>query len=292
VTQRSQGEYLLNLLIQSVPWDPDRGSVSRDRVFEHTEDPVAQQFLEGQTILFDRLIKHPCLFAQEGVNDELAHVGTIIRARLIDGEVAFDYVLDPAVPPIPNRTIFANRADFDITNRFEFSRTHWAVKDVDLYRVLLRLVRPRRQRPTVFTIGEHEQVQPELASVMMPFDAVFADVYTSIQEAANATGLRCRRADEIWEAPAIIQDVVSLIDRSRVVICDCTGRNANVFYEIGIAHTLGREVVLITQSPSDIPFDLRHLRYISYLNNGEGRKSLFKSLEARLRTVVERSAEA
>jgi hypothetical protein len=48
--------------------------------------------------------------------------------------------------------------------------------------------------------------------------------------------------------------------RSRVVICDCTGRNPNVFYEIGIAHTLGREVILITQNPEDIPFDLRHLR--------------------------------
>ena len=74
--------------------------------------------------------------------------------------------------------------------------------------------------------------------------------------------------------PWIIQDVVSLIDKSRVVICDCTGRNANVFYEIGIAHTLGREVILITQNEADIPFDLRHLRYVKYLNNAEGRQVL------------------
>jgi hypothetical protein len=57
----------------------------------------------------------------------------------------------------------------------------------------------------------------------------------------------------MWENPAIIQDIVSLIDRSRVVICDCTGRNPSVFYEIGIAHTLGREVILITQNPEDSP---------------------------------------
>ena len=80
----------------------------------------------------------------------------------------------------------------------------------------------------------------------------------------------------------MIQDVVSLIDKSRVVICDCTGRNPNVFYEIGIAHTLGREVILITQAESDIPFDLRHLRFLKYLNNSEGRNELRRHLAERL----------
>jgi hypothetical protein len=94
--------------------------------------------------------------------------------------------------------------------------------------------------------------------------------------------LRCRRADDIWENPAVIQDVVSLIDRSAVVVCDCTGRNPNVFYETGIAHALGREVILITQSEADIPFDLRHLRYVRYLNNGEGRAELQDVLGKRL----------
>jgi hypothetical protein len=88
------------------------------------------------------------------------------------------------------------------------------------------------------------------------------------------------------ENPAIIQDVVSLIDRSRIVVCDCTGRNPNVFYEAGIAHTLGREVILITQSANDIPFDLRHLRYIPYLNNNEGRLALADALQGRMQTVV------
>ena len=58
------------------------------------------------------------------------------------------------------------------------------------------------------------------------------------------------------------------------MIADCTGRNPNVFYEIGIAHTLGRDVILITQNEADVPFDLRHLRYVQYLNNGEGREVL------------------
>jgi hypothetical protein len=90
----------------------------------------------------------------------------------------------------------------------------------------------------------------------------------------------------IWENAAVIQDAVSLIDRSKVVICDCTGRNPNVFYDIGIAHTLGREVVLITQAEADIPFDLRHLRYVQYLNNGECLNALGARPEPRLRDLA------
>ena len=121
---------------------------------------------------------------------------------------------------------------------------------------------------------------------MMPFDAGFNAVYEAIQQASSNAGLRCRRADDIWENAAIIQDVVALIDRSRIVVCDCSGRNPNVFYEAGIAHTLGREVILITQSEHDIPFDLRHLRYIRYHNNGEGRAVLTKALQARMQTLL------
>ncbi len=72
------------------------------------------------------------------------------------------------------------------------------------------------------------------------------------------------------------------------MICDCTGKNPNVFYEAGIAHTLGKEVILITQSASDVPFDLRHLRYVSYLNNREGRKELAVQVQARLTTLLAR----
>lgn len=147
-------------------------------------------------------------------------------------------------------------------------------------------MQPRQSRPTVFQIADPEAIEPTLVSAMMPFHPSFTPVYATLQQTAEAVGLRCRRADDIWENPAVIQDVVSLIDRSRVVICDCSTRNPNVFYEIGIAHALGREVILITQSAEDIPFDLRHLRYVQYLNNGEGLAQLADRLQSRLETLV------
>lgn len=277
---------MFNLIVRSIDWDTGVGSMPLDRVFEYTDRRLEQDFKRGDELDLDRLQEFPCLFMREGTEDEQAFVGQMFRPRVSNREVTFQINIDRDVPPIPNSAIFAQRTLLDITNDFEFHRNHWAIKDIDLYRFLLRAVRPRRQRPTVFSIPEHESVEEVLVSVMMPFASNFDQVYQSIQEAASNVGLRCRRADDIWEAPAVIQDVVTLIDRSRIVICDCTGRNANVFYEAGIAHTLGREVILITQNAQDIPFDLRHLRFVIYLNNGEGRASLESALQTRMRTIV------
>lgn len=277
---------MFNLLMFNVDWPSLRVTVPLDRIFEYTNDHITDQFRNAAGPLLDRLTTLPCLFCEEGTTNEVAYVGQINRARIAGREVSLEISFDADVPPLRNRMIYAHRNALDMPRDFEFSRNHWAVKEVDLYRFLLGNVRPRRQRPTVFQIPEHENIEPALASAMMPFDARFNAVYDSIRQAADNAGLRCRRADDIWENAAIIQDVVALIDRSRVVVCDCSGRNPNVFYEAGIAHTLGREVILITQSEHDIPFDLRHLRYVLYLNNAEGREALTAALQARMNTIL------
>src|SRR5438093_1248953 len=74
--------------------------------------------------------------------------------------------------------------------------------------------------------------------------------------------------------------------RSRVVVCDFSNQNPNVFYEAGIAHTLGRPVIAITQHEGDVPFDLRHRRFVKYLNNEEGLADLSRKLSRRLRTIL------
>jgi len=276
---------MFNLLVFNVNWLSGRVTIPRGRMFEYTDDHIANKFRDQGHPHLERLTSLPCHFCEEGTDDETAYLGQINRVRVSGMELVLELTLDPDVPPLQNSMIYANRVELDMAD-FEFSRNHWAVKDIDLYRFLLRKIRPRRQRPTVFQIPEHENIEPALASEMMPFDPGFSPVYESIRQAANSVGLRCRRADDIWENAAIIQDVVALIDRSRVVVCDCTGRNPNVFYEAGIAHTLGREVILITQSEHDIPFDLRHIRYIRYLNNAEGRIELKRALESRMQTIL------
>jgi hypothetical protein len=274
---------MFNLLISGSGWADDRDTMPTSRAFEYTNEGLLQRFKPNGKLDFAALIQLPTLLMEEssGAKNQVARVGRILTARENSRDIVLEYVYDQSIPPLTNGTIEAFAQELDI-GEWEFTRTHWAVKDIDLFRVLLRHAQPRRQKPRVFNLLEPEAVEPELVSAMMPFDESFAEVYETLKLAAEDAGLRCRRADDIWENPAVIQDVVSLIDRSKVVICDCTGRNPNVFYEIGIAHTLGREVILITQADSDIPFDLRHLRFVRYLNNREGRAELRGRLSKRL----------
>lgn len=134
--------------------------------------------------------------------------------------------------------------------------------------------------PNIFEVPE-TSVDPHLISVMMPFTSQLQPVYDMIKEVASELGYQCKRADDIWEHSTVIQDVFSLIFNSFIVVCDFTGKNPNVFYEAGIAHTLGKHVIPITQSAEDVPFDLRHHRYATYLNNGEGREKLKDDLRKR-----------
>lgn len=278
---------MFNLLVKGTEWSEYRDSMSFSRVFEYTEQNIRDQFSVKGDIDLNALMKLPSVFLQEtyGDGNQKVRIGAITHARVSRSEIVLEYAYDSTLPAFTNKQLQTLASELDITE-FEFSRTHWSVKDVDLYRVLLRNMQPRRQQPKVFSISDPEQIEPFLVSAMMPFHPSFDNVYSTLQVIASKYGLRCRRADDIWENPSVIQDVVSLIDHSKIVICDCSSRNPNVFYERGIAHALGRETILITQSTDDIPFDLRHLRYVHYLNNAEGLEKLKEDLKVRFESIT------
>jgi AbiJ N-terminal domain 5 len=136
--------------------------------------------------------------------------------------------------------------------------------------------------PNVFQVPD-AYVELDLVAVMMPFSKEFDPVYAAIGGACKANALRCLRADDIWDEPTIIQDIFNLIFRAQVIVVDFSGRNPNVMYETGIAHTLGKHVVPITQSLDDVPFDMRHHRTLKYLPNAEGLAMLGQALIGKLK---------
>ena len=282
---------MYNLLVSGAGWPSNRHTMMAGRMFEYTSDEVTARFKPNGVTDFNGLLRLPVIFMPETENrpnaTNIARVGTIFRATVSGRDVELDYSYDPDIPPITNDYLEEHAKEFGIGD-WEFNRTHWAVKDVDLFRVLLRHKTPQRSQPTVFQLAEVENIEPNLVSVMMPFAPVYDAVYLTLQRAAVSARMALHRADNIWEHSVIVQDIVSLIDRSRVVICDCTGKNSNVFYEIGIAHTLGREVIMITQNGDDIPFDLQHHRYVRYAPTPGGLALLQTEIQARLTTILTR----
>ena len=126
--------------------------------------------------------------------------------------------------------------------------------------------------------------------VLMPFSKAFDDVYKfGIQGAANDVGAYASRVDEELFSEGILDRIFNQIAKADVLVADMTGRNANVFYEVGYAHGLGKIVVLITQSADDIPFDLKHRQHILYEGSIAAlQPRLARSLEFALREASQR----
>lgn len=287
---------MFNLLVSGWEIASTRGSLTMPlgRVFQFTDANIDAQYAPGGVLDEAALMKLPLVVTNESSSDPaspvMARIGKITKIRRGGRDYTIEYAIDTEIPPIPNSVLesLAGQLNFDINGRSfgEFQTNHWAVKDVDLFQVLFTEGIGRTE-PRIFKLPIGP-IDANLVTVMMPFDPGFNGVFTTLQGAVSAANMRCLRADNIWDHDVIIQDVVMLIGSARVVICDLTNKNPNVFYEAGIAHTIGKDVILIAQHDSDIPFDLRHIRYIKYFSNEQGLRELTEKVSMRLKALTSR----
>jgi small subunit ribosomal protein S1 len=110
--------------------------------------------------------------------------------------------------------------------------------------------------------------------VIMPFGAKeldggrpfnWDDHYRRVIEPAVAdAGMVAQRADDVYGNGILVEDVWKGIQRAEVVLADLSGRNANVMYELGLAHVIGKKIVMMAMGEADLPADLRQFRYLGY----------------------------
>lgn len=86
-----------------------------------------------------------------------------------------------------------------------------------------------------------------------------------------------------------MEDIWKQTCRARFLIAELTGRNSNVFYELGIAHAVGKEVILLAQTMEDVPADLRHHRVIKYEYTPRGMNQLEDLLAKTINSILEPS---
>lgn len=124
---------------------------------------------------------------------------------------------------------------------------------------------------------------PRSIFLIMPFGEEWSDdTFDVVQDIANMTDCKLIRGDDLFEPAVIVDDIWRELNKAEIVIADITIHNANVFYEIGIAHTLGKKVILIRQDKGqDAPFDLKLWRYYEY-NLSPRKVKVFKEKMAML----------
>jgi hypothetical protein len=129
---------------------------------------------------------------------------------------------------------------------------------------------------------------------IMPYgdwpDYYYETIYSP---AIKTAGLTPRRADDFNRPSAITHDIWVLTNQAKVILADLSGKNPNVFYELGLGHALAKPAILITDAMEEIPFDLRSLRIIVYNKNQPDWGILLQeAIQTAIREVLASPSEA
>jgi len=133
------------------------------------------------------------------------------------------------------------------------------------------------------------EIEPTTCFVLMPFTDRFTLYYEEIiKPAITHVGVQPLRGDSLFRPSPIMGDIWQMIQDADVVLAEMTGRNPNVFYELGLSHAIGKPVILLSETIDDVPFDLQSLRVIIYDKNDPSwgdklRSSITRSLEETLK---------
>ncbi|RJF92221.1 hypothetical protein [Noviherbaspirillum saxi] len=118
------------------------------------------------------------------------------------------------------------------------------------------------------------KIERDLVFVLTPFHPTYKKQFEVVASVCNGLGLRAMRGDEEFVPGDVFPHILRLITRARIVVAIIDGRNPNVFYELGIAHALGKPAILIAPTPEDVPFDIRTKRLVLFQSLDELQEKL------------------
>ena len=102
--------------------------------------------------------------------------------------------------------------------------------------------------------------------VVMPFRSELNFVYLYLaQYLEQRHNLTVSRGDTEVLTKPLMDKIAASIATADVILGDVTGSNANVFFELGLAHAAGKPIIFLTQDdPETVPVDIRQFEHIRY----------------------------
>jgi hypothetical protein len=239
-------------------------------------------------------------------NDELA----ALREAVLDAPDISEVYNHYRGEYLPNPDFFRNA----LTDRFKipadkvadflsvFTESLQSAKLIDSDGDRSKLIDIGREETTRHT-GSHDtrtKGTPMVASgttcfVMQPFVLPYGGYYETVfRPAIEQAGLTPVRADaEIFGAGKVMDQVWRGIRHAKVLVAELTTRNANVYYELGLAHAQGKPVVLIAAEGENVPFDVQHIRVVYYdVNDPFWGQKLIDKIAENIRSALSNPEEA
>ncbi len=136
---------------------------------------------------------------------------------------------------------------------------------------------------------EKEQlaVRTGTAAFLTPFDMQGNRLFSTCQSILGKADIFLRKTDNLVEKDDILMNIVTMIVQSEFILANIDGKNPNVYYELGIAHALGKPTILLSRSTynlNEIGFDIRQKRIIIYENNQDLESQLLSQISMLKRT--------
>lgn len=122
-----------------------------------------------------------------------------------------------------------------------------------------------------------------LVFVIMPFSREFDVVYECIKDSVKEAQLRCVRVDQEIFSGGIMERVRENIYKAGIIIAELSVNNANVYFELGLSYAKNKKIIMITQTVQNVPFNLKHLRMVTY--DRSSTNSLKEKLKAELNAL-------
>lgn len=285
-------------------WDLSPYESGKDRFLESTETHIRDEFKNLTSANLEKLKSLPTLFVIENEEKD-TKIGYIQNLRVRDSHILVDYVFDSVLPAIPKGTLVNLERSLSL-GKFERSRTHWAIKDVDLFDTLIKhgiitqdqvqasqLLRNSKQKnlPNLTTIdsinndhvfivhGHDDQFKNEVAAFIKEIGLTPIILHeqaslgkTIIEKIETYTNVGYAivlyTACDLGHQKSLATDINSLKPRAR----------QNVVLEHGyLMAKLGRpRVAALVKGNLEVPTDISGLVYIPY--DSRWKNDLFKEI--------------
>ena len=134
--------YNLMVTASDNAWEEGDFIWSNGRILEYTDEALTARFVTLSEENLTEMASFPTLFMYEQGTEGPIRVGYITHVQKRGNETRIIFEFDNSIPPLSPQIVQDLKWDLQIQD-FEFSRTHWAVKNVDLYTALAEVgVRP------------------------------------------------------------------------------------------------------------------------------------------------------
>lgn len=103
--------------------------------------------------------------------------------------------------------------------------------------------------------------------IAMPFNKKYNSVYNEIKRAVHKAKYIPVRLDHLPFTSSIYERMLREIQESKIIVFVASDKNPNAFFECGYAVAIEKEVITLTDSHKNLPFDIRDKNSISYGNS-------------------------